>query len=416
MTAVVRELKAAARPVETHLERVQVATISAHNDPAIGEKVADALERVGPEGVVSVEEAKGTETVVEVVDGMQFDHGFLSPYFVTDSSSMQVVLEQPWILLHDKRITTTTTLLPILEAVVKSGRPLLIVAEDVESEVLATLVVNKLRGTLSCAAVKAPGYGDQRKAILGDIAALTGATIVADELGVALEKLSTNELGSAKRAVIDKDNTTLVGGGGDRKLLDARRTELRHAIEKNPPQYDRERLEQRLAKLSGGVAVVRVGAPSEAEMRNRKEAFGDAISATKAAVAEGIVVGGGVALWRAARAVTAEKERSHGDERTGLALLERALEAPIRQIAENSGYDGGVVVDRLRGASAERGFDAHTGEYVDMFRAGIVDPTKVVRIALENAASAAGTLLMAEGVLVQVQKADDKAPREAADL
>jgi chaperonin GroEL len=413
--AAVKALKALSRPVASRLEKVQVATISAHNDASIGEKVADAVERVGSEGVVSVEEAKSTETQVEVVGGMQFDRGYLSPYFVTNPANMEAALEDPLILIVEKKITTTEMILPILEAVVKSGRPLLIVAEDVESDALATLVVNKLRGMFSCAAVKAPGFGDNRKAMLQDMAILTGATLVAEELGAKLEKLSLAELGTAKRVVIDKDSTTLIGGGGDKKAIQGRCSELKKQIERSTADYERDKLKERLAKLSGGVAVIRVGAPSEAEMKNRKEAFEDAISSTKAAIAEGIVAGGGVALLRVIDAVEREEAQCEGDERTGLRILKRALETPIRQIAANSGFDGGVVVDRLRGSSGGQGFDASRGEYVDLFEAGIIDPTKVVRVALENAVSVAGVLLLAEGTLTEIEKPSEKAhhPLEA---
>lgn len=411
----VNALKAMSRPVASRLEKVQVATISAHNDASIGEKVADAVERVGSEGVVSVEEAKSTETQVEVVEGMQFDKGYLSPYFVTNPANMDTVLEEPLILLVEKKITTTEMILPILELVVKSGRPLLIVAEDVESDALATLVVNKLRGMFSVAAVKAPSFGDNRKAMLQDMAILTGAKLVAEELGAKLEKLGLADLGTAKRVVIDKDSTTLIGGGGDKTAIQGRTSELKKQIEKATSDYERDKLKERLAKLSGGVAVIRVGAPSEAEMKNRKEAFEDAISSTKAAIAEGIVAGGGVALLRVIDAVEREEAQCEGDDRTGLRILKRALETPIRQIAANSGFDGGVVVDRLRGSSGGQGFDASRGEYVDLFEAGIIDPTKVVRVALENAVSVAGVLLLAEGTLTEIETPSEKAhhPLEA---
>ncbi len=332
---VVAALRGLARPVASHRERVQVATVSAHNDASIGELVAEAMERVGAEGGVSVEEAKGTETTLEVVEGMQFDRGYLSPYFVTDPERMAAVLEEPLILLAESRISSMKDLLPILEQVVKAGRSLLVVAEDVEGDALATLVVNKLRGTLPCAAVKAPDFGDRRKAMLQDIEILTGGRLVAEELGVKLAGLSVGDLGSAKRVVIDKDTTTIIGGAGSKQAIAARCKELRAQIEEATSDYDREKLRERLAKLAGGVAVIRVGAPSEAEMKSRKEAFEDAISATRAAAAEGIVPGGGLALLRAVEVVEREAAASNGDERTGLRILAQALEAPIRQIAAN---------------------------------------------------------------------------------
>jgi chaperonin GroEL len=392
-------IRAHARPVETLLAKTQVATISAHNDAAVGAMVAEAVTKVGPEGAVTVEEAKGTETTLEVVEGLQFDRGYLSAYFVTDPEKMTVSLDDPLILLCDRKITNLQDLLPLLEQVVKLGRSLLIIAEEVEGEALATLVVNKLRSVLAGAAVKAPGFGDRRKEMLADIAILTGGHVVTAEAGLRLDKVRVEDLGRARRVVIDKESTTLVGGAGAGDAIKGRCDELRHLIDKATSDYDKEKLRERLAKLSGGVAVVRVGAPSESELKSRKEAFDDAVSATKAAVAEGIVPGGGFVLLRAIDAVMREAEACTGDERTGVLMLRRALEAPTRQIAINSNADGGVVVDRMRQASGQIGFDAVRGTYVDLLEAGIVDPVKVVRLALENAVSVAGTLLMAEATL-----------------
>jgi chaperonin GroEL len=411
--AAVESLRGQSRPVASRKEKAQVATISAHNDAAIGEMVADAMERVGDEGVLSVEEAKGTEMELEVLEGMQFDRGYLSPYFVTDPQEMEAVLEDAFLLLYDKRISVMRDLLPLLEEVLKAGRPLLVVAEDVDSEALATLVVNKLRGALPCAAVKAPGFGDRRREMLQDIAVLTGGRLISEELGIELKTVRVNDLGKASRVVVDKDTTTIIGGAGDKKAVAARCEELRRQIAETKSDYDREKLEERLAKLSAGVAVLRVGAPSEAEMKNRKEAFDDAVSATKAAVAEGIVPGGGLALLRAIAAVDKETATAEGDERTGLRILARALEAPVRQIAANSGADSGVVAERLRDGNGNLGFDAARGVYVDLVEAGIIDPTKVVRVALENAASVAGVLLLAEATLTEIEEPKDEAAMPA---
>jgi chaperonin GroEL len=373
--------------------------------------VADAMEKVGGEGMVSVEEAKGTETTLEVVEGMQFDRGYLSPYFVTDPEKMQAVLEEPAILLYEKKISSLKDLLPLLEQFAQSHKSLLIVAEDVDGEALATLVVNKLRGVLVCAAVKAPGYGDRRKAMMQDMATLTGGQFIAEELGVKLESLKPSDFGRARRVVIDKDTTTIVGGAGAKEAITGRCQEIRKQIEKTTSDYDREKLEERLAKLTGGVAVIRVGAPSEAEMKNRKEALDDAISSTKAAMAEGIVPGGGLTLLRAMDAVEREEAKCDGDERTGLRILRRALEAPTRQIAENSAQDGGVVVNQMRSGTGNTGFDAATGKYVDLVEAGIIDPTKVVRLALENAVSVGSVLLLTEATLTEVPEPKGESAR-----
>ena len=395
-------IRGLSRPVKSRLEKAQVATISAHNDPSIGELVADAMEKVGGEGVITVEESKTTETQLEVVEGLQFDRGYVSPYFVTDAEKMEAVLEDAAILLSDRKIGVMKDLLPLLEQMARAGDSILVIAEDVEGEALATLVVNKLRGTLRCVAVKAPGFGDRRKDMLEDMAILTGGRVLSEELGVKLENVDPSHLGRAKRIVVDRDSTTIISGAGDKKAIEARKQQIRQLIEKTTSDYDREKLEERLAKLSGGVAVIRVGAPSEAEMKSRKEALEDAIAATKAAVAEGIVPGGGLALLRAIGAVSLEEAKAEGDERTGLQILRRALDAPTRQIAENSGVDGGVVVNQMRSGAGHVGFDAARQTYVDLFEAGIVDPTKVVRVGLENAVSAASLLLLSEATLTEV--------------
>jgi chaperonin GroEL len=395
-------LHAMARPVKTKAEKAQVATVSAHNDPAIGELVADALQRVGDEGVISVEESKTTETVLDVVEGMKFDRGFLSPYFVSDAERMEAVLEDPFILVCDQKISALNDLVPLLEQVAKSGRPLLIIAEDIEGDALATLIVNRLRGVLKICAVKAPGFGDRRKAMLEDIAILTGAQVISGDVGLKLESVTVAQLGHAARVVCDKENTTLIGSKGDRAHIDGRLQQIRHEIERTTSQYDKEKLEERLAKLSGGVAVIRVGAPTEAEMKSKKEALDDAISSTKAAVAEGMVPGGGLALLKCTEAVSKEEAACEGDERTGVQILKRALEAPARQIAENSAADGGVVVARMLDAQGNLGFDAARKEYVDLVEAGIVDPAKVVRIALENAVSVASVLLLTEAIMTEI--------------
>ncbi len=412
--AAVDAVRAISRPVESRKERAQVATISAHNDSTIGDLVAEAMEKVGPEGATSVEEAKGMETTLEVVEGMQFDRGFLSPYFVTDSQKMEVVLDNPLLLIYERKISTLKDLLPLLESIVKMQQPLVIVAEDVEQDALATLVVNRIRGALQCVAVKAPGFGDRRKAMMQDIAILTGGEFIADELGLKLENIGVEALGKAKRVIVDKDNTTIIGGGGDKEKIDGRAAEIRKMISVTTSDYDREKLQERLAKLTGGVAIIRVGAPSEAEMKSRKEAFDDAISATKAAMAEGIVPGGGLALLKAIPAVEKEATRHTGDIHTGVMILKKALEAPARQVAENSSADPGVVVDRMRTGTGNFGFDASSGEYVDLVQSGIIDPTKVVRVALENAASVAGTLLLAEATMTEVEepKAERQPPLE----
>jgi chaperonin GroEL len=401
LEAAVASIRAQSRAVKSRKEKAQVAAISAHNDATIGERVADAMEKVGNEGVITVEESKTTETVLEVVEGMQFDKGYISPYFVTNPEKMESVLEDPAILLTTRKITAVKDLIPLLEAVAKSGKAIVIVAEDVDGEALATLIVNHIRGTIRAVAVKAPGFGDRRKEMLEDMAVLTGGQVIAEELGFKLDNVQLSQLGGAKRVVVTRDATTVIDGAGSKKAIQGRMQQIRAQIEKTTSDYDREKLEERLAKLSGGVAVIRVGAPSESEMKNRKEAFDDAISATKAAVAEGLVAGGGLALLRAVDDVDKAAARAEGDERSGMLILKKALEIPIRQIAINSGVDSGVVVDRCRAAKCSVGFDAARKEYVDLVEAGIVDPTKVVRVALENAVSVAGLLLLTEATLTE---------------
>jgi chaperonin GroEL len=404
LRAAVAAIQGLSRPVTSQKERAQVATVSAHNNAEIGAMVAQAVEEIG------VEEARGTETTVDVVQGLQFDRGFLSPYFVTDAERMETGLDDPVILLYEKKIASVQELLPLLEQIVKAARPLLIVAEEVEGEALATLVVNKLRGTLACAAAKAPGYGDRRKAMMEDLAILTGGQLIAEELGIKLENVTFDQLGQAKRVVLDKDRTTVIGGAGDAQAVASRCAELRKQIDASTSAYDKEKLQERLAKLAGGVAVIHVGAPSEAEMKARKEAFEDAISATKAAIAEGIVPGAGLPLLRAIAAVEAEAKQCEDDERTGVLILRRALEAPTRQIAANSGVDGGVVADKMLSGSGNYGFDAAHNCYVDLLEAGIVDATKVVRMALENAVSVASVLLLTEATLTKAPEPKPETP------
>jgi chaperonin GroEL len=411
LKAAVASIQAMSRPVTSKREKAQVATISAHNNSTVGDMVAEAVEKVGAEGAITVEESKTTETVLEIVEGMQFDRGFISPYFVTDPEGMEAALDEPLILIHEKKISNVKDLLPLLEQIVQAGKPLLIISEDVEAEALATLVLNKIRGTLPCAAVKAPGFGDRRKAMLQDIAILTGGQLIAEELGIKLENITVDQLGKAKRVVMDKDTTTIVGGAGAKTAIDGRCRELRKQIEETTSDYDKEKLRERLAKLTGGVAVIRVGAPSEVEAKRLKEAFEDAINATKAAVAEGVLPGAGLALLRAIDAVEAEEATADEDERTGLRILKKALEAPTRQIAENSALDAGVVVDRMRSCKGNCGLDASTGKYVDLIEAGIIDATKVVRVALENAVSVSSTLLLTEATLTEErEKKTERAP------
>jgi len=407
--AIVEELKKISKEVKDKKEIAQVATISANNDPKIGDLIAEAMDKVGKDGVITVEEGKSLHDELDVVEGMQFDRGYLSPYFVTDTESMEAVLENAYILLYDKKISNMKDLLPILEKVVQTGnKPLLIVAEDVEGEALATLVVNKLRGTLNVCAVKAPGFGDRRKAMLQDIAILTGGQVISEELGRTLEGATLEDLGQADRIVVDKENTTIVGGKGSKDAVEARIKEIKAQIEVTTSEYDKEKLQERLAKLSGGVAVIKVGAATETEMKEKKDRVDDALSATKAAVEEGIVIGGGTALIRAANKVTLDLE---GDEKIGAEIILRAIKSPLKQIAENAGFDPGVVANNVENADNENiGFNAATGEYVDMFEAGIVDPAKVERVALQNAVSVASLLLTTEATVSEIKEEKPAAP------
>jgi len=401
---VVEALRKLSVPTKDQKEIAQVGTISANNDETIGNIIAEAMDKVGKEGVITVEEAKAMETTLDVVEGMQFDRGYLSPYFVTDPERMEAIIEDPLILIHEKKNSTMKDLLPVLEQVVKIGRPLLIIAEDIEGDALATLVVNKLRGTLNVAAVKAPGFGDRRKAMLQDIAILTGGKVIAEELGVKLEGTSLNDLGHAKRVVIDKDNTTIIDGAGSQEEIEGRVRQIRAQIEETTSDYDREKLQERLAKLVGGVAVIKVGAATEVEMKEKKARVEDALNATRAAVEEGIVPGGGVALLRCLPAL--KKLKLDGDQQVGADIVIRALEEPIRQIVANAGLEGAVVVEKVKNEKGGFGFDAATEEYCDLISHGIIDPTKVTRSALQNAASVAGMLLTTEVMVVEKPKAD----------
>ena len=403
---VVDELKKLSKPTKEKIEIAQVGTISANNDSAIGNVIAEAMEKVGKEGVITVEEAKSMETTLEIVEGMQFDRGYLSPYFVTNPEKMETNFEEPYILLHEKKISIMKDLVPILEQVAKMGRPLVIIAEDVESEALATLVVNKLRGTIKCAAVKAPGFGDRRKAMLEDIAILTGGQVITEDLGIKLENMTLKDLGTAKRINIDKDNTIIVDGGGSRKALEGRVKQIRTQIDDTTSDYDREKLQERLAKLIGGVAVINVGAATETEMKEKKDRVEDALNATRAAVEEGIVPGGGVALIRAMKAL--EKVKLSGEEQLGINLVKRALEEPVRQIANNAGFEGSVVVQEVINGKDAYGFNAETGKYEDLIKSGVIDPTKVTRFALQNAASVAGLLMTTEAMVAE--KPEKKKP------
>jgi len=400
--AVIDELKKLSKPTKEKKEIAQVGTVSANNDATIGDIIAEAMEKVGKEGVITVEEAKGMETTLEIVEGMQFDRGYLSPYFVTNAEKMEVHMEEPYILLNEKKISVMKDMVPILEQVARMGKPLLLIAEDVEGEALATLVVNKLRGTLKVAAVKAPGFGDRRKAMLEDIAILTGGKVISEDLGIKLEKLTIDDLGTAKRITIDKDNTTIVDGGGTRQALEGRVKQIRAQIEETTSDYDREKLQERLAKLIGGVAVINVGAATETEMKEKKDRVEDALNATRAAVEEGIVPGGGVAFVRALKAL--DKLDLQGDQSLGVKLVKKALEEPIRQIANNAGFEGSVVVQRVMEGKGSFGFNAESGDYEDLLKAGIIDPTKVTRFALQNAASVAGLLMTTEAMVAEKPK------------
>ena len=406
--AAVGELKGLSREVSTRQEIAQVGTISANNDPTIGDLLAEAMEKVGKDGVITVEEGKSTETTLELVEGMQIDKGYISPYFITSPQQMRCELEDCLVLVHEKKIANVREFLPLLEKVVSAAKPLLVIAEDVEGEALATLVVNRLRGVLRGCAVKAPGFGDRRKAMLQDMAILTGGQMISEDLGLKLETLAVGQLGSARRVVVDKDTTTIVGGGGAQKDIQARIRQIRTQIEQSSSDYDREKLQERLAKLTGGVAVVHVGAATEAEMKEKKARVEDALHATRAAVEEGIIPGGGVAPLRAVAAVEKVRTRARGDEKLGVDIVRRTLESPLKQIAENAGENGSVVVEEVRGKPTTVGFDANTGEFTDMFKAGIVDPTKVTRSALQNAASVAGLLLTTETMVTDYEKKKDE--------
>jgi chaperonin GroEL len=405
--AVTEELKKLSKPVKGNMI-AQVGTISANNDETIGKIIAEAMEKVGKDGVITVEEARTLETSLEVVEGMQFDRGYLSPYFVTDPERMEVVVENALVLIHEKKISSMKDLLPVLEQVAKLGRPLVIIAEDVDGEALATLVVNKLRGTLQVAAVKAPGYGDRRKAMLEDIAILTGGKAITEDLGIKLENIKLDDLGKAKKIVIDKDNTTIVEGSGKSKDIEGRVKQIRTQVEETTSDYDREKLQERLAKLVGGVAIIRVGAATETEMKEKKARVEDAMHATKAAVEEGIVPGGGVALLRSQKAIDALKET--GDVQVGINIIRRALEEPLRQIAQNAGKEGAVVVAKVRDSKAEEGFNAQNEKYENLVEAGVIDPTKVVRSALQNAASIASLLLTTEALVSEIPEEKPEAP------
>jgi len=404
----VEELQKLSKPVSTKEEIAQVGAISANNDRKIGDLLADAMEKVGKDGVITVEEGKSSETTVEFVEGMQFDKGYLSPYFITDPTSMECVLEDCYILIHEKKISNVRDLVPVLEKIAQAGKPLLIIAEDVEGEALATLVVNRLRGVLSCCAVKAPGFGDRRKNMLMDIAILTGGQMISEDLGVKLENVDLSQLGRAKTVRVTKDDTTIIEGRGKKEDIQKRIELLRQQIEETTSDYDREKLQERLAKLSGGVAVISVGAATETEMKERKARIEDALHATRAAAEEGIVPGGGVALLRCIPAVEKLRDKLEGDERIGADIVIRALEAPIRQIAENCGTDGSVVAAEVKSKPANVGFDANTGEYVDMFKAGIIDPTKVVRTALQNASSVAALMLTTEALVTNIKEEEEE--------
>jgi len=407
--AVVEELKKLSKSTKDKKEISQVASIAANNDKTIGNLIAEAMEKVGKDGVITVEESKSAETTLEVVEGMQFDRGYLSPYFVTDAERMECVLEDALVLIHEKKISVMKDMLPLLEQVARAGKPFLVIAEDAAGEALATLVVNKLRGTLHCAAVKAPGFGDRRKAMLEDIAILTGGKAITEDLGIKLENIKLEDLGRGKKIVVDKDNTTIVEGAGKASAIEGRIKQIRAQIEETTSDYDREKLQERLAKLAGGVAVIKVGAATETAMKEKKARVEDALNATRAAVEEGIVPGGGVALLRCAKPI--ESLKLEGDEKVGSAIVRRALEEPIRQIVENSGLEGSVVVEKVKGAQvASYGFDAERMEYVDMMQAGIIDPTKVERIALENAASIASLLLTTEALITDIPEEEKKAP------
>ena len=399
VTAVVEQLQKLSKPTRDKKEIEQVGAISANNDDKVGKLISEAMEKVGKEGVITVEEAKSMETTLEIVEGMQFDRGYLSPYFVTNAEKMEAALEDPYLLIHEKKITVMKDLVPLLESIAKSGKPLLIIAEDVEGEALATLIVNKLRGTLKVAAVKAPGFGDRRKAMLEDIAVLTGGQVISEDLGVKLENVTINDLGKCKTIKIDKDNTTIVDGAGSKSAIEGRVKQIRTQIEETTSDYDREKLQERLAKIIGGVAVINIGAATETEMKEKKARIEDALNATRAAVEEGIVPGGGVALVRCIKAL--ENIKVTGEEKNGVAILKRALQEPLRQIAENAGYEGSVVLNKVLEGKDDYGFNAQTENYENLLASGVIDPTKVVRFALQNAASVSGLMLTTEAMITE---------------
>ncbi len=407
---VVEELKKISKPVKDKKEIAQVATIAANGDSKIGELIADAMDKVGKDGVITVEEAKSMATTMEVVEGMQFDQGYLSPYFITDTEKMECVLDDPYILIYEKKISNVKDLLPLLEKIARSGKPLLIIAEDIEGEALATLVVNKIRGTLSCAAVKAPGYGDRRKAMLEDIAILTGGRAITEDLGIKLESVTLDDLGRAKRVRIDKENTTIVEGAGKTSAIQGRISQIKKQIEETDSDYDREKLQERLAKLAGGVAVINVGAATETEMKEKKARVEDALHATRAAVEEGIIPGGEIGLLRCISAV--EKLKLEADEQIGASIVRRALEEPLRQLVSNAGFEGSVIVEQLRKEKTNVGFDAENNKVCDMFEAGIIDPTKVARTALQNSASIASLLITTECVVAEKPEKEEKSPQQ----
>ncbi|ALJ13490.1 chaperonin GroEL [Sphingopyxis macrogoltabida] len=416
VSTVVEDLKAHAKSVEANSEIAQVATISANGDEEVGKILAEAMEKVGNEGVITVEEAKSLATELETVEGMQFDRGYLSPYFITNAEKLKVELDDPYILIHEKKLSNLQAMLPLLESVVQSGRPLLIIAEDVEGDALATLVVNRLRGGLKVAAVKAPGFGDRRKAMLEDIAVLTGGNVVSEELGIKLESVTINMLGRAKKVVIDKDNTTIVDGVGAKSDIDGRVTQIRQQIETTTSDYDREKLQERLAKLAGGVAVIRVGGATEVEVKEKKDRVDDALHATRAAVEEGILPGGGIALLRSLKALEGLKA-ANDDQQSGIDIVRRALRAPARQIADNAGEDGAWIVGKLlESEEYSWGFNAATGEYQDLVKAGVIDPAKVVRTALQDAASVASLLITTEALVAELPKEEKAAPMPAMDF
>ncbi|MGD9179872.1 MAG: chaperonin GroEL [Desulfobacterales bacterium] len=406
VTAIVEELKKLSKPTRDKTEIAQVGTISANNDPMVGDLISEAMEKVGKEGVITVEEAKSMETTLDIVEGMQFDRGYLSPYFVTNPEKMETVLEDPYILLHEKKISGMKDLLPLLEQVARQGKPLLIIAEDVEGEALATLVVNRLRGTLQVAAVKAPGFGDRRKAMLSDIAVLTGGQVISEDMGIKLENVTTNDLGKCKTVKIDKDDTTLVEGAGSKSGIEGRVRQIRTQIEETSSDYDREKLQERLAKLVGGVAVIRIGAATETEMKEKKARVEDALNATRAAVEEGIVPGGGVALIRCMKAL--DKIDASGEEKNSIEILKKALAEPLRQIAENAGYEGSVVFRKVLEGKGDYGFNAETEKYENLMASGVIDPTKVVRFALQNAASVSGLMITTEAMVTEKPKKKSK--------